>query len=157
VQALTLAWSAASRHGDALTLLSFDIDHFKSINDRHGHAAGDLVLQGVAQALRDASRKEDTVCRWGGEEFLVISPKVSLNEGVLAGERLRKAIAALAMQFGDQAISVRVSVGVACWDSTLAAQDELIAQVDQALYAAKAGGRNCLAIFKGGVTRCIKL
>jgi diguanylate cyclase (GGDEF)-like protein len=157
VQALTQAWSAASRHGDALTLLSFDIDHFKSINDRHGHAAGDLVLQGVAQALRDASRKEDTVCRWGGEEFLVISPKVSLNEGVLAGERLRKAIAALAMQFGDQAISVRVSVGVACWDSTLAAQDELIAQVDQALYAAKAGGRNCLAIFKGGVTRCIKL
>jgi diguanylate cyclase (GGDEF)-like protein len=156
LQALAQAWSAATRHGDPLTLLSFDIDHFKAINDQHGHAAGDLVLQRVAQALRDASRKEDTVCRWGGEEFLVISPKVNLNEGVLAGERLRKAIAALDIAYEGQQIAVRVSLGVASWEKGVADQDELIAQVDRALYAAKAGGRNCLAVFTGGVARCIK-
>jgi two-component system, cell cycle response regulator len=155
--ALAQAWSAATRHADALTLLSFDIDHFKAINDQHGHAAGDLVLQQVAQVLRDASRKEDTVCRWGGEEFLVISPKVNLNEGVLAGERLRKSIASLSIVYAGRDIAVRVSLGVASWELGLADQDELIAQVDKALYAAKAGGRNCLAVFKAGVTRCIKL
>jgi diguanylate cyclase (GGDEF)-like protein len=157
LQALSQAWSAATRHEDALTLLSFDIDHFKAINDQHGHAAGDLVLQRVAQTLRDASRKEDTVSRWGGEEFLVISPKVSLNEGVLAGERLRQAIAGLAITYEGRDIPVRVSLGVASWEKGLADQDELIAQVDRALYAAKAGGRNCLAVFKNGVARCIKL
>ena len=157
VQALTQAWSAASRHEDALTLLSFDIDHFKAINDAHGHAAGDLVLQQVAQALRDASRKEDTVCRWGGEEFLVISPKVSLGEGVLSGDRLRKAVAGLVITVEGKSLPVRVSVGVASWDKALADQDELIVQVDKALYAAKAGGRNALAVFKSGVARCIKL
>jgi two-component system, cell cycle response regulator len=156
-QALAQAWSAASRHADALTLLSFDIDHFKAINDQHGHAAGDLVLQQVAQALREASRKEDTVCRWGGEEFLVISPKVNLNEGMLAGERLRTAIAGLRIRFAERDIAVRVSLGVASWESDLADPDQLIARVDQALYAAKAGGRNCLAVFQGGVTRCIKV
>jgi diguanylate cyclase (GGDEF)-like protein len=155
-QALAQAWSAAIRHADALTLLSFDIDHFKSINDKHGHAAGDLVLQQVGQTLREASRKEDTVCRWGGEEFLVISPKVSLEEGVLSGERLRRAVAALSVRYGGQNIAVRVSVGIAAWHSGLADQDELTSQVDQALYAAKAGGRNCLALYQGGEARCIK-
>ena len=157
LHALAQAWSAATRHADPLTLLSFDIDHFKSINDEHGHAAGDLVLQQVAQVLGEASRKEDTVCRWGGEEFLVISPKLSLSEGVMAGERLRKAIACLALTYDGKALSVQASVGVASWEAGLADQDELIAQVDRALYAAKAGGRNCLAIFKSGQTRCIKV
>ena len=157
LQALTQAWSATTRHADALTLLSFDIDHFKAINDQHGHAAGDLVLQRVAQALRDASRKEDTVCRWGGEEFLVISPKVSLNEGVLAGERLRKAIASLVVHYDGRDITVRASLGISSWESGLTDQDQLIAQVDKALYAAKAGGRNCLAIAKGGIARCSKV
>jgi diguanylate cyclase (GGDEF)-like protein len=157
VHALAQAWSAATRHADALTLLSFDLDHFKSINDQHGHAAGDMVLQKVAQVLAEASRKEDTVCRWGGEEFLVISPKLSLKEGVLAGERLRRAIAAMQLAHEGKAIAVRVSVGVASWEAGLADQDELIAQVDLALYAAKAGGRNCLAVFKGGAARCVQL
>lgn len=154
--ALTQAWSAATRHADALTLLSFDIDHFKAINDRFGHAAGDMVLQQVALTLRDASRKEDTVCRWGGEEFLVISPKVSLEEGVLAGERLRKAIAALSIRYGGQDIPVRASVGIASWHQGLTDQDELTAQVDRALYAAKEGGRNRLALFQGDAVRCVK-
>jgi two-component system cell cycle response regulator len=154
--ALTQAWSAATRHADALTLMSFDIDHFKAINDQHGHAAGDSVLQQVGQTLRDASRKEDTVCRWGGEEFLVISPKVSLSEGVVAGDRLRKAIAGLSIRYGGQDIAVRSSVGIASWEKGLDDQDELLARVDKALYAAKAGGRNRVAVFIGGVARCLR-
>lgn len=150
------AWSAAVRHRDALTLLSFDVDHFKSINDLHGHVAGDQVLQSVAQALREASRKEDTVCRWGGEEFLVISPKVGLKEGIAAGERLRKAIAALQIRINNKEIMVRASVGLASWGPELVDQDELIAQVDKALYTAKAGGRNRLAVFEHGRAQCLK-
>jgi len=157
LHALAQAWSAATRHADPLTLLSFDIDHFKAINDELGHAAGDLVLQQVAQVLSEGSRKEDTVCRWGGEEFLVISPKLSLSEGVMAGERLRKSVAALQLSYEGRSIAVRVSVGVAAWQSSLTDQDELIAQVDRALYAAKAAGRNGLAVFKDGATRTIKV
>ncbi len=157
LQALSQAWSAAKRHNDALTLLSFDIDHFKAINDRYGHAAGDLVLQRAAQTLRQAARKEDTVCRWGGEEFLVVSPKVLQGEGLLAAERLRRAVAALVVRYENQDIEVRVSVGIATWNNTLVDQDELIAQVDKALYAAKAGGRNGLAVFKDGRAHCVQV
>ena len=114
-----------------------------------------MLAQRVAKALRDAARKEDTVCRWGGEEFLVISPKVQLGEVVLAGERLRKAVAGLVITYEGKDITVHVSVGAASWEAGLTDQDELIAQVDKALYAAKAGGRNCLAVYKSGATRCI--
>jgi diguanylate cyclase (GGDEF)-like protein len=155
LNALTQAWSAVTRHHDALTLISFDVDFFKAINDTHGHAGGDAVLQEVARVLREASRKEDTVCRWGGEEFLVISPKVSLKEGLLAGERLRQAIAHLSIGYGGQQLAVRASLGVAGWEPGLTDQEELLSRVDAALYAAKDGGRNCIGVHQGGVVRLI--
>ncbi len=155
LNALGQAWSAASRRTQPLTLISFDIDHFKLINDRLGHAAGDSVLQALAKTLGHACRREDTVCRWGGEEFLVISPNVGLHDGIRAAERLRKVIAELEIPFGDQRIQVRVSLGVAAWESAHGHQDELLSHVDEALYCAKEGGRNCLGVYQNGQVRII--
>jgi diguanylate cyclase (GGDEF)-like protein len=155
VTALTQAWSASTRHGHPLTVISIDIDHFKSINDVYGHAAGDVVLQHIGRDLRAAARKEDTVCRWGGEEFLVISPNVSLADGVLAAERLRKSIATLPIIADGVPIAITVSLGVASWESGLGSQERLLAVVDQALYAAKQGGRNRLVIFSQGALQSV--
>lgn len=148
--ALSQAWSAAVRHGHALTLISLDIDNFKLINDGHGHAAGDAVLQQVGASLRAAARTEDTVCRWGGEEFLVISPNVTLVQGIQAAERLRKNIAALAVTFDGKQIGVTASLGLASWDNDSISQEQLLSNVDKALYGAKVGGRNRLAVFRQG-------
>jgi diguanylate cyclase (GGDEF)-like protein len=147
ILALAQAWSATTRHGHPLTIISMDVDHFKSINDLHGHAAGDVVLQHIGQGLRAAARKEDTVCRWGGEEFLIISPNVDLKGGIQAAERLRKNVAALPITIDGKSISVTASFGLACWEREMVDQEQLLAHVDKALYAAKTGGRNRLAVF----------
>jgi diguanylate cyclase (GGDEF)-like protein len=153
LNALTQAWSAATRRGQPLTLISFDIDHFKLINDRLGHTAGDTVLQVLAKTLGEACRKEDTVCRWGGEEFLVISPNVALHDGIRAAERLRRAIAQLDIPVAGTRIQVKVSLGIAAWESEHVSQDDLLSQVDEALYCAKEGGRNCLGVYQHGQVR----
>ncbi len=148
--AMTQAWSAAERRGHALTLISLDVDNFKAINDEYGHAMGDTVLQQIGQRLRAAARKEDAVCRWGGEEFLVVSPNILLGEGVLAAERLRKDIAAMPVLVSGKPLRVTVSVGLASRDAESNTQDQLLINVDKALYAAKRGGRNRLAVFSHG-------
>ena len=155
LNALSQACSAAARREQPLTLISFDIDHFKQINDQLGHAAGDAVLQALALALRTTSRKEDSVCRWGGEEFLVISPAVTLADGIKAAERLRQLVAGLRIEVAGKPVPVQVSLGVATWDPAFASQDELLSQVDQALYGAKEHGRNCVGVFSGGTVRIL--
>ena len=156
LNALGQAWSAAARRAQPLTLISFDIDHFKLINDQLGHSAGDLVLQALATTLGEACRKEDTVCRWGGEEFLVISPNVALREGVRAAERLRKVIAQMDIRVAGTRVPVKVSLGIAAWESEQVSQDDLLSRVDQALYCAKEGGRNCLGVYQQGRVRLFK-
>jgi len=153
LNALTQACSAAQRREQPLTLISFDIDHFKLINDRLGHAAGDAVLQMLAKSLTTASRKEDTVCRWGGEEFLLISPNVTLAEGIKAADRLRALIGGLDLLVAGTRVPVTVSLGVVTWVPGGVTQDELLSQVDQALYAAKDAGRNCLCVYNNGQVR----
>jgi len=156
LNALTQACSAAQRREQPLTLISFDIDHFKLINDRLGHAAGDAVLQMLAKNITAASRKEDTVCRWGGEEFLLISPNVTLVEGVKAAERLRLLISKLDIRVAGSQVPVTVSLGVVGWSPGGVGQDELLGHVDQALYAAKDAGRNCLCVYNNGQVRVYK-
>jgi diguanylate cyclase (GGDEF)-like protein len=155
--ALAQAWSASTRHGDALSLISVDADHFKAINDTCGHAAGDLVLQALAQCLRTGARSEDTVCRWGGEEFLLICPKLSAREGAQMAERLRRNVAALKVTWEGRPIQLTVSLGLAFWRADIASQDVLLAEVDKALYAAKSNGRNRVAMFVDGQCRVIKV
>jgi diguanylate cyclase (GGDEF)-like protein len=144
--------SHARRFGHGVTLVFGDVDHFKRINDAGGHAAGDLALRRIADALSGTARRStDVVCRWGGEEFAVLAPSVRRDEGVLLAERLR-----LAVEHGLADLGVTMSFGVAEWlsvdgpqvgppttdDATVLAG--LLERADSALYAAKHAGRNAV-------------
>jgi diguanylate cyclase (GGDEF)-like protein len=131
----------------SLCLIMIDVDHFKKINDDYGHLAGDKVLYAIAQALVNLMRPNDMIARFGGEEFIVLLPDVGLQDAMTIAERLRAGIAAIMLD-GDElaaALPVTVSLGVA---SMLANEEleALVAKADAALYRAKAGGRNRVAI-----------
>lgn len=130
--------------GKPLSVMMLDIDHFKPINDTHGHQAGDEVLQELADRLRHNIRPMDVACRPGGEEFLVILPETPGELAFAAAERVRKAIAADAFSVLSDTtrISVTVSAGVASLQGPQDTMAELIARADSALYQAKAAGRN---------------
>ncbi len=134
--------------GAQLAMILLDVDHFKAYNDHYGHPAGDRCLQAVAAAMQQAvPTDQGALARWGGEEFMVIAPDASLNQAQLLAERIRQAVADLAMPHaGSQtAPMVTVSLGVAhvvCGAAPESDLDQLQAQADQALYEAKATGRN---------------
>ncbi|WP_319471696.1 diguanylate cyclase [uncultured Pseudodesulfovibrio sp.] len=130
--------SRASRHGSVFSVIMFDIDFFKNINDTYGHNAGDEVLKGVSSCAARLVRVTDRVGRWGGEEFLVVVPETSLEEAVVLAERIRNEVAA---QQYRNAASVTVSLGVAQYQSD-DSYDLLVQRADGALYEAKEGGRN---------------
>ncbi|HWM41099.1 MAG TPA: diguanylate cyclase [Burkholderiales bacterium] len=139
------AAAGADRHGQALSLLLFDLDHFKRVNDRHGHQAGDDVLCRVAERTRNSLRTEDMPARWGGEEFVALLPLTALPEAMLVANRLRNAVAATPTPTCAGALPVTCSCGVA---QRRRAEPiaELIARADAALYKAKDSGRNaCVA------------
>jgi diguanylate cyclase (GGDEF)-like protein len=127
----------ATRENASVTLVLFDLDHFKAVNDNHGHHVGDLVLRAVAGALREASRASDLAARWGGEELLAILPRTDLRGARLFAERVRSSVAAL----DDLPCRVTVSAGMAEWTR---GQDvaAVLARADARLYEAKRGGRN---------------
>ena len=152
---LIQAISAAQRYGVPLCVISIDIDHFKQINDSFGHVAGDEVLHTIGQTLQQAARKEDTVCRWGGEEFFIIAPNISLSEGAIAAERFRKFVEQLTLTLEHAVATVTISLGVACLDLDSKSKDQLLMEADQALYAAKRGGRNRVAISELGEVRLV--
>jgi two-component system, cell cycle response regulator len=129
------------RHGHPLSVCLLDVDHFKSINDGHGHAAGDQVLAAVGSLLRRELRTPDVAARWGGEEFVVLFRHTDGDGGVLAAERIRKAIQALEISAADKKISVTVSIGVAEFALENSAET-FIEGADRAMYRAKLGGRN---------------
>lgn len=137
--------SFAARQGMSLALLLIDIDHFKLINDTHGHARGDLVLQLVANTISRLLRPYDVLCRYGGEEFVVVARDTSLRNAETLAERVRRHIETLRFEVDGCSASVTVSVGVTAArpasgdDET----DALLLAVDMALYEAKASGRNC--------------
>jgi diguanylate cyclase (GGDEF)-like protein len=129
----------ARRHGHPVSVLLVDVDHFKLVNDREGHPAGDRVLQAIAERMRTATRVDDVVGRWGGEEFIIIAPRTDLEGALALGERVRDAVAARGVDVGGRAIAVTVSIGIAEGATTPA---ELVAAADAALYHSKANGRN---------------
>jgi diguanylate cyclase (GGDEF)-like protein len=136
------AFEQARRSGADLSLAAIDIDHFKRINDRHGHATGDIVLQRVAHALRSALRPGDMVGRTGGEEFLCLLRGASKDDALSAGERLREAV--MAIDCGDLpgGVAPSISIGVAGSQPQDATLDLLCRRADHALYRAKENGRN---------------
>ena len=135
-------FSRANRYGHPLSVLMLDIDHFKRINDSHGHDVGDKVLKAVADACRRELRDSDVLGRLGGEEFGVVLPNTSSEGAVTVAERLRARIDAIRLvgEWEDE-ITPKVSVGVACMQGAHRVE-AVLKRADQALYAAKAAGRN---------------
>lgn len=135
--------AACRRRASPLTVLAIDLDHFKALNDTHGHAAGDAMLAATARLLQQGLRNTDLVARYGGEEFIVVLPERDSERAGEIAERLRARMEALRVEFEGHALSVTASFGIA----SLAGGDawaELLRRADQALYEAKRAGRNCL-------------
>jgi diguanylate cyclase (GGDEF)-like protein len=129
------------RIGKPVGLMIFDLDHFKQVNDTHGHDVGDEVLRAVAGCLKDMTRYHDVVARLGGEEFAVVAPNMDVGMLTRLAERIRGAIAAMPVMSGNVRLRVTSSVGLAVWDGKESAED-LFRRADQQLYQAKKAGRN---------------
>jgi len=143
-----IEFSHAHRMNRPFSCIMLDLDHFKQINDRHGHPAGDLILQEFARRIRVSVRDMDFVARYGGEEIVIVLPETDLAATMLVAERLRTAMAASPMKISDRAINVTVSIGVAQKDENTLQLETLIARADQAMYIAKHRGRNRIAVSK---------
>lgn len=134
--------SRASRYGRRLSLMMMDIDHFKLVNDTHGHAAGDATLRALSETCLAALRGNDIFGRFGGEEFTAILPEASSETAAEVAERLRQSIADLTVTFENRAIHVTVSIGVATLTPEDTSVEDLLKRADDALYQAKDAGRN---------------
>ena len=130
------------RHERDLAILMFDIDHFKRINDVHGHLAGDFVLKELARIVQSRIRRDEVFARYGGEEFAIILPETSLEGAAALGETLRQKVAEHVFVFQADTIRVTISVGAAVLKDTDRAANELIKRADERLYVAKNSGRN---------------
>ncbi|ERJ18442.1 Diguanylate cyclase protein [Salinisphaera shabanensis E1L3A] len=131
----------ALRNDAPLSLLAIDIDHFKQINDRHGHAAGDLVLYTLTDIFRSHLRDNDTLCRWGGDEFLILLGDCTLPNAIRVADAIRAAVACHTIRPADHAIACTISVGAAEYKP---GEDlrALVARADLAMYTAKRDGRD---------------
>ena len=138
--------SRARRHARPLAILLFDLDHFKSVNDTYGHAAGDQTLRQAVAAARSALRASDVLARYGGEEFVALLPETDLAGAAAVAERLRAAVAASEITADNARFSVTTSVGVAEWRGDEASLERALARADEALYVAKRNGRNKISI-----------
>lgn len=144
-QALSRDMDMARRHGQALSVIMLDMDHFKSLNDTHGHHAGDAALRAVALLLREQLRNIDMSFRFGGEEFIVLLANTDAEAAVHVGERIRDAIERLPLLIGEKTIRLSASLGCATYRLG-ETQQALLQRADQALYQAKRSGRNRLCI-----------
>ncbi len=139
----------ATRFGRPASLLMLDIDRFKSVNDTHGHQAGDAILRGLSSLLTRQARAIDRVCRYGGEEFTVILPETDADIALNIAERLRATVERQPFDIGEgRAVHINVSIGVASFPSQAESADALVAAADAALYAAKQAGRNRVARYE---------
>lgn len=138
-------WNISERHRRDLSLIMLDLDHFKKINDAHGHACGDEVLAVSAKVLKTLGRKQDVVSRWGGEEFILLLPETNIVDAIQIAERLRVAIEGLRIRCENFDIKVTASFGIAQREAKHVSLDTLISTADHALYRAKDAGRNCIA------------
>ena len=130
------------RHGRQLAVLMFDIDHFKRINDVHGHLAGDFVLKELARIIQSCIRRDEVFARYGGEEFCIILPETAIDGALELGERLRVLVEQHEFVFQQDTIRVTISVGCAQLGEDIRNASELLKRSDERLYEAKNSGRN---------------
>lgn len=145
LRCLDQLWQRAITGNAPLACMMIDADGFKAINDSYGHEAGDEVLQQLARRLKNSVRNDDIVCRLGGDEFLIICDRTSLEGAMITAEKLRREVAELRVSAGDGIWRGSVSVGVAERSQTMRNFEDLLKLADDAVYAAKRNGRNCVA------------
>lgn len=142
-------WAMARRKNEPLACMAFDIDYFKKCNDTYGHDAGDEVLRETSRVFKRGIRAAESVFRIGGEEFLVLCPGATAEMAATGAERIRKMIEENSIPYNDMDLKVTISTGVAQIDSEMKNCGELLKVADQALYEAKANGRNCVVVSQG--------
>ncbi len=154
---LNREWKRARRYGSVFSLLMLDIDHFKHYNDTNGHLQGDKVLIAVAQLIRNSVRAVDIVCRYGGEEFAIILPETTIEQGLVVAEKIRQNIIEYPFKYGVKQPLGMVTVSIGLTDSQFEVEsaEELVDKADAALYTAKRLGRNQCVIFKPDMIRQI--
>ena len=140
--------SRAERHGTTFSVLVGDIDHFKAVNDSHGHLAGDRVLRAIAETLRSNIRTEDTCSRWGGEEFLLILPETDQHNAGAVAEKLLAEVRGTTVVWEGRELGVTMSIGCGGFTPGMSI-DDCITLADDALYRAKAAGRDRFAVATG--------
>ena len=145
-EALDLQMRRSRRNGEAFVLMMLDADHFKAINDQHGHAVGDQVLKHLSTLLHSGMREVDRLARFGGEEFLVLMPGATLAEAAPVAERLRSLVASTPLADGEAHIAVSISIGIAEWAGADEDLSRLLVRADAALYRAKQHGRDRVAL-----------
>jgi diguanylate cyclase (GGDEF)-like protein len=132
----------ASRYNQPLSLILADIDHFKSVNDTHGHQAGDAVLQGFAHVLDRNTRPVDVIARYGGEEFVILLLQTSHTDAIAVAEKIRRDMSEQTFDASGKTLTITGSFGVATFPEDATSQQQLFRQADQRMYKAKSGGRN---------------
>lgn len=145
-ESLKAAHARNQRYGNALSLVMFDIDHFKRVNDTYGHQAGDKVIERIAKLVREHVRESDVAGRYGGEEFGVVLSDTDKAGAQVFAERLRKAVEELEVRHNDQSIRFTISLGVADLSHPSNSHADLIAWADSALYTSKKTGRNRVTV-----------
>ncbi len=140
--ALSHEFKRLKRSGHSSSLLMCDIDHFKRINDTYGHAAGDVVIKQVAQAVKKNLRETDIAGRYGGEEFAVLLVDTTADQALYFAERLRKTVENMQMEFNQQLLKATISIGIAQFNADMTEYRQWIELADKGLYTSKADGRN---------------
>lgn len=137
-------FARASRYEHSVSIIMLDADHFKKVNDCWGHPIGDEVLKSIVKVSEGVLRAGDTIARFGGEEFVVMLPKINSVEALVIAERLRSSIEASSVDTGGEEIKITVSIGVASMNDSRSTLKQLLTSADSALYHAKSKGRNCV-------------
>lgn len=145
-ETLSRELARAEREHQPLSLIMIDIDHFKSVNDSYGHAAGDRMLQALGTLLLNQTRYADVTCRYGGEEFCILMPGAMLEVAVARAEKIRLLFVTQIIEFGPLLLTASLSLGVACYPQHASADRSLISAADRALYQAKQAGRNRVCV-----------
>jgi diguanylate cyclase (GGDEF)-like protein len=135
-------FSRARRYARSLSVIMFDLDHFKDVNDRYGHLTGDYVLKELSLLMRRRIRKEELFARYGGEEFVIVLPESGKDVGIKFGEIVRKMVEEHQFEFEGQPIEVTISVGVGTMTPQMATVSDLLKAADEKMYEAKGKGRN---------------